>query len=172
MVLFCEHWPCGEIIATIHGWGWGTHCKTGFRFLLPVVILQVLTSSWSAVGPKDAREPLLKGGKKAAVTLSWPVFSYSAKCRNASSHIAIPSSYFVSQYFIVSKSPLSELTGLSWSALLTKYYSGVQINKNEMGGHIARMVEGRGAYRVFGGEVWGKKNHMEDLGVDGRILLK
>jgi hypothetical protein len=35
-------------------------------------------------------------------------------------------------------------------------------------GHVARMWERRGAYRVLVRE----RNHLEDLGVDGRIILK
>ena len=31
----------------------------------------------------------------------------------------------------------------------TKYYSGDQIKKNEMGEHVARMGEKRGSYRVL-----------------------
>jgi hypothetical protein len=37
-------------------------------------------------------------------------------------------------------------------------------------GHVARMGEGRGVYRVLDGRPEGK-NHWEDLGVDGRITL-
>jgi hypothetical protein len=36
-------------------------------------------------------------------------------------------------------------------------------------GYVARMVEGRGAYRVLVGR---PKDHWEDLGVGGRITLK
>jgi len=35
-------------------------------------------------------------------------------------------------------------------------------------GHVARLWERRGAYRVLVRE----RNHLEDLGVDGRIILK
>jgi hypothetical protein len=35
-------------------------------------------------------------------------------------------------------------------------------------GHVARFWERRGAYRVLARE----SNHLEDLGVDGRIILK
>jgi hypothetical protein len=43
------------------------------------------------------------------------------------------------------------------------------IEKNEMGGHVTRMGERRGVQRVW----WGKlreRNHLEDTGVDGRII--
>jgi hypothetical protein len=37
-------------------------------------------------------------------------------------------------------------------------------------GHVARVGDRRGAYRVFFGKPMRKK-HLEDLGVDGRIIL-
>jgi hypothetical protein len=37
--------------------------------------------------------------------------------------------------------------------------------------HVARMVKRGGLGKVYGGEIWGK-GHMEDLGVDGRMILK
>jgi hypothetical protein len=37
-------------------------------------------------------------------------------------------------------------------------------------GHVARMGEGRGSYRVLVGRPEGR-NHLEDPGVDGRIIL-
>ena len=40
-----------------------------------------------------------------------------------------------------------------------------------MGGHVARMGERRGVCRVLVGKSKGK-NHLEDPGVDGRIILK
>ena len=39
-------------------------------------------------------------------------------------------------------------------------------------GHIARMGERRGVYRVFGGEIWGKEITWGDPGVDERIILR
>jgi hypothetical protein len=41
--------------------------------------------------------------------------------------------------------------------LITKYYSGNQIEKNEMGGHVARMGEKRGAYRILVGRPEGRR---------------
>ena len=38
-------------------------------------------------------------------------------------------------------------------------------------GHATHMGERRGAYGVLGGKPEGK-NHLEDLGIDGRIILK
>jgi len=38
-------------------------------------------------------------------------------------------------------------------------------------GHVARMGERRGVYRVLVGKPEGK-NHLGDLGVDGRIILR
>jgi hypothetical protein len=38
-------------------------------------------------------------------------------------------------------------------------------------GHVARIGEGRGAYRVLGkGGNLTEKDHLEDLGADGRTL--
>ena len=47
----------------------------------------------------------------------------------------------------------------------------IKSKKNEMGGHVARMGERRGVCRVLVGKSKGK-NHLEDPGVDGRIILK
>jgi hypothetical protein len=57
--------------------------------------------------------------------------------------------------------------GVLCSVLLTKYYSGDQIKSNKMGEHVARMKDGRGAYRVL---VWHlkEKRHLKELGLDGR----
>ena len=58
--------------------------------------------------------------------------------------------------------------------LLTKYYSGDPIKYNEMGG-------GEGGYEACDGErrdaytdlvMKLKRDYLEDLGVDGRIILK
>jgi hypothetical protein len=38
-------------------------------------------------------------------------------------------------------------------------------------GHVARMGKRTGAYRVWGGGLW-KKDHVEDPGVDARIILR
>jgi len=38
-------------------------------------------------------------------------------------------------------------------------------------GHVARMGESRGVYRVLMGKT-GSKNHLEDPGIDGRIILR
>ena len=38
-------------------------------------------------------------------------------------------------------------------------------------GHVAIMAEKRGAYRVWVGKTEGK-NHLEDLGINGRIIFR
>jgi len=38
-------------------------------------------------------------------------------------------------------------------------------------GHVARMGEERGVYRVLVGKLEGKRDHWGDLGVDGWIIL-
>jgi len=54
---------------------------------------------------------------------------------------------------------------------LIKHNYRNQIKKNEMGEHVAHLGEKRGAYRVLAGKHKEKAN-LEDLGVDGRIILK
>jgi hypothetical protein len=54
----------------------------------------------------------------------------------------------------------------SWSVLLTRYYFGDQIKKNEIGGACSTIWERRGSYR------WGnlkERGHLEDLGMGGRM---
>ena len=40
---------------------------------------------------------------------------------------------------------------------LTQHCAGAKIEKNEMGGHVARMGEGRGVHRFLVGETGGKE---------------
>jgi hypothetical protein len=49
----------------------------------------------------------------------------------------------------------------------------IRVNKSRMrwAGRVARMGEIRGAYRILVGSREGR-NHLEDSGVDGKILLK
>ena len=61
--------------------------------------------------------------------------------------------------------------GALGSVLLTKYYSDNQTIKLKWEGHVARMEGKRGANRVLVGKPEGK-NHLEDPGVDDRIILK
>jgi hypothetical protein len=39
-------------------------------------------------------------------------------------------------------------------------------------GHAARMGDRTGAYRVLVGKPEGEKNHLENVGVNGRTILK
>jgi hypothetical protein len=52
-----------------------------------------------------------------------------------------------------------------------QYCSDDQIEKNEMGWHVAHMGEGRDVYRVLVGKP-GERNHLEDPGIDGKIILR
>jgi hypothetical protein len=52
--------------------------------------------------------------------------------------------------------------------LLTKYCSGDQNEKNEMGGACSAYGETRGVYR----EDLRERDHLGDPGVDGRIILR
>jgi hypothetical protein len=45
------------------------------------------------------------------------------------------------------------------------------IEKNEMAGHVARLGERRRTQRFWWGNIR-EREHVEDLGVDGRILLR
>jgi hypothetical protein len=45
--------------------------------------------------------------------------------------------------------------------------SSGQIKKNEINGPVACIRKGRGAYRVFVGNLW-ERDNLEDLGIDGR----
>jgi hypothetical protein len=46
-----------------------------------------------------------------------------------------------------------------------------QLIKTRWAGHVAHMAESRGAYRILVGRPEGR-NHLEDPGIDGRIILK
>ena len=58
-----------------------------------------------------------------------------------------------------------------WSVLFTQYYSDIITRKMRCVGHVARMGKRRDAYRVLVGRLK-KEDHLEDPGVDGRIILK
>jgi len=63
---------------------------------------------------------------------------------------------------------------LYWSLLFTKYYSGDQINKNEMIGACSTywgQGDRRRTYRVLVGKPEGK-NNFQDRGVNGKIMLR
>ena len=61
--------------------------------------------------------------------------------------------------------------GASWLALLIKHYSGNQIKKNEIRGHVARMVKSSGPYSVMVGKSE-KKDNVEDQSIGGRTIFK
>ena len=48
--------------------------------------------------------------------------------------------------------------GVVLTVLITKYYSGDQIKKNEVGGTCSTMGNGRGSYRVLVGRPEGRTN--------------
>jgi len=39
-------------------------------------------------------------------------------------------------------------------------------------GHVARMGERRGVYRILMGKPEGKRDHLEFLGINGRVILR
>ena len=47
----------------------------------------------------------------------------------------------------------------------------IQSRRMRWVGHVARMGEGRGVYRILVGKPEGK-NHLVDPGIDGRIILR
>jgi hypothetical protein len=53
--------------------------------------------------------------------------------------------------------PFFTLLKFTFSVLLTHYFAGDEIEKNEMGGHVVRMGEGRGMYRILMGKPEGKR---------------
>jgi len=53
---------------------------------------------------------------------------------------------------------------------LTQYCSGDQIEKNEMGGACST-YERIGVYRLWWGNPM-ERDHLEDPGIDGRIILR
>jgi hypothetical protein len=56
------------------------------------------------------------------------------------------------------------------SLMITKYHSGDQIEKHEMGGACSTYGERRDVYRVLVRKP--SRDHLEDRGIDGRIILK
>ena len=59
----------------------------------------------------------------------------------------------------------------SLSVILTKYYPGDKINKHAKGRASGTTGQKTGAHSVLVGKT-GRKNHLEDLDVDGRIIFK
>ena len=58
------------------------------------------------------------------------------------------------------------------SVFLTKYHSGDQIKKNEMGGTCGTNARQDKCIKIFGGDTSGKKTHFKDLRVNWRTILK
>jgi len=58
-----------------------------------------------------------------------------------------------------------------WSVLLTKYYSGDQIKMNDLDGACGMYGRKERCIQGFSGEMR-ERNQLEDLGIDGRIILK
>jgi hypothetical protein len=54
--------------------------------------------------------------------------------------------------------------------IITKYGSCIQIKKNERGGGLARLEDRGSVYKVLV-EKPEEKRSLEDLGIDGRIIL-
>jgi len=52
-----------------------------------------------------------------------------------------------------------------------KYYSGNEIENNEMGGACSTYEARRGSYKVLVGKPE-RKNQLEDQGVDGTVILR
>ena len=61
-----------------------------------------------------------------------------------------------------------ELNGLYSSSNVVRF---IKSRRLRWAGHVACMGKGRGVYRVLVGKPEGR-NHLGDLGVDGRILLR
>jgi hypothetical protein len=57
------------------------------------------------------------------------------------------------------------------SLLLTKCFSGDKIKKNGMGGTCSIYGGERGVYRILVGKPE-EKDHLEDVGVDRKIMLR
>jgi hypothetical protein len=54
---------------------------------------------------------------------------------------------------------------------VTHNEKAVRLFRMRWAGHVAHMGEGRSAYRILVGRPEGR-NHLEDPGIDGRIILK
>ena len=44
-------------------------------------------------------------------------------------------------------------------------------SRKEVGGHVARIEDGRGAHRVWWGNLR-ERDHLEHTGIDGKIILR
>jgi hypothetical protein len=60
----------------------------------------------------------------------------------------------------------------SLSEVISKYYLGDQIKNNEVDGACGNLGDKRGAYTLLVEGALGERDQLEDLGVDGRIILR
>ena len=58
------------------------------------------------------------------------------------------------------------------SVIFMKYYSVLKSRKMRWVGHVARMGKRKVVYRILAGKLKEKRDHFEELGVNGRIIVK
>ena len=59
----------------------------------------------------------------------------------------------------------------NWTLTYPNVVRVITSRRMRWAGHVARIEEGRGVYRGFGGETWGKETTWGDPGVHARIIL-
>ena len=58
-----------------------------------------------------------------------------------------------------------------WELFMCLNYWGDEVKGNKIDVHVVRKWERRSAYRVLVGNLR-EKEHLEDVGIDGKIILK